>query len=357
MTPISIQSSSGNYQVQFSLKTDDLITHFKNESKRVLLIVDEKVAALFPNVLNIKNEGILLVKSTEQLKTFPTGLQQIFDFLLEKSAKKDSCIIAIGGGIVQDIVTLCASLFHRGIDWHLVPTTLLSMGDSCIGAKSSINLGTTKNQIGNFYSPKSVFICSEFITTLKEIDIRSGLAEILKIGICSDQNYNSSLVKNQIWELNKLNYLELIHHSLSAKKKFIEEDEFDNGCRKKLNWGHTFGHAIEAVTNNTISHGYAVALGMDISSFFAFKQNLLDHSKYMELHSLLKKNYHYELPIEQSMLEDIVNTIKLDKKVSEGIVSLILLTNEGVKIHKFSSYTLISQIISEYIDTENLTIV
>ena len=168
-------------------------------------------------------------------------------------------LIAVGGGVVQDLATFAASVYMRGIAWTYAPTTLMAMADSCIGGKSSLNVSGAKNLAGNIYPPASVVVDPDFIATLGPEDIAAGLGEAVKIAFCAGpeafESYRRHFADRPDW-------VPLIDGVLSAKKWFVETDEFDHAERRLLNFGHTFGHALEAATEFDVNHGVAIIVGM-----------------------------------------------------------------------------------------------
>ena len=202
----------------------------------------------------------IFIDALEEKKTLST-VENVIVTLQKLGVNRDSTILAIGGGIIQDVTTLAASLFMRGIKWQYAPTTLLAMADSCIGGKSSINVSSVKNLIGNIYPPSQIFVDSEFLTTLPPEDIASGLAEAVKIAFCkSTEDFQRFMEFTSGDLLSNIDYM--LTFILQLKKWFIETDEFDRAERRLLNFGHTFGHALEVGSNHTIGHGLAVAFGM-----------------------------------------------------------------------------------------------
>jgi 3-dehydroquinate synthase len=232
-----------------------------------LTIADEALIAHWPQ---LANERVIGVRAEEQRKTLDTVCRVIEQMRLLE-AKRDSHVIAIGGGIVQDIATLAASLYMRGVTWTYLPTTLLGMVDSCIGGKSSINVGQFKNLAGNYYPPEQVVVDTRFCETLGTTQLVAGLCEAVKI--CYAQRgdaFERYLAITDAGELPDPAVLaSIISLSLRTKKQFIEEDEFDQSVRLLLNFGHTFGHAIEGACHFRISHGVAVGLGMLVARDFA----------------------------------------------------------------------------------------
>lgn len=254
---LEIASSQSKYVVTSNF--DDAFT----SRKKSLIICDRNVHKLALGTF-ADAESWILVTANEQFKTLDS-CSQLLEQLAEKGVNKDYQIIAIGGGALQDAVTLVASLYMRGLDWVYVPTTLMSMMDSCIGGKSSINLGRFKNTVGNFYPPKAVFIDPTYVTTLSAKDISCGISEGAKICYAASQEaFEDFASRIRRWRetLSEEDLLEAIFTSLEKKKWFIEIDEFDRKERKLLNFGHSFGHALEAASRFSIPHGIAVLVGM-----------------------------------------------------------------------------------------------
>jgi 3-dehydroquinate synthase len=224
----------------------------------------------------IKNAGItkvVYVEALEDNKVLSTVESVLIEFK-NLGMTRDDSLVAVGGGIIQDIATLAASLYMRGVAWSYFPTTLLGMTDSCIGGKSSINAGVVKNLVGNIYPPDEILIDVDFLETLNQIDIHAGLAEAAKISFCSGPEAFRTYLE-LVGDNSDNEYVEMLYFVLSQKKWFIEIDEFDRAERKLLNFGHTFGHALESATNHEIPHGIAVAMGIRAAvSFVASKREI-----------------------------------------------------------------------------------
>lgn len=253
----SIRTSGGTYRVTVGAQI--FKSSYLNNSS--VLIVDGNVASLHAKALPssfIKQEA---EESAKNLESVAHIVQQLRDHGSTRQTK----VVAVGGGIVQDLVTFSASCYMRGIRWTYCPTTMLSMVDSCIGGKSSINVGQYKNIAGNFYPPEEVLIDTQFCSTLSDEQMVEGLCEAVKICYAdSDDAFFKylELAEGGMQPPRDERLVRLILHSLWTKKRFIEEDEFDQGIRLLLNFGHTFGHAIEGATSYGISHGIAVGLGI-----------------------------------------------------------------------------------------------
>jgi len=252
----NIKSSSGLYQVHIGIGLQ------KKEAKvNTFAIADQLVAQLWPDTIP---QNALTIFASEKNKTLETSAQ-IIEEMRSKGIQRGSHLEAFGGGIIQDLATITASLYMRGIEWTYHPTTLLGMVDSCIGGKSSINVGRYKNIAGNFYPPKEIIIDVEFCKTLTLAEQVAGLCEAIKICYASKSDSFDIYVENfsnLSLPIPSEQLLRLVELSLLTKKIFIEEDEFDLGPRLLLNFGHTFGHAIEAATDFSITHGVAVGMGM-----------------------------------------------------------------------------------------------
>lgn len=209
--------------------------------------------------------SVSLLHVNEREKNLDT-VETVLHSLNQNKVKKSDELVVIGGGFVQDIATIACSLYMRGISWIYVPTTLAAMGDSCLGGKSSINLGVTKNLIGSFYPPRQIIIDVGFLKSISSDDYLCGISEMVKIAIAQDSSQMLKMVAsinlNRVTDLSDEAWISIITQSLSIKKRFIESDEFDDGIRKLLNFGHTFGHALESASNFRIPHGIAVAFGI-----------------------------------------------------------------------------------------------
>jgi len=209
------------------------------------------------------------VDATEENKS----LERMTDVVIQLrklGANRDSHVVAVGGGITQDIATFCASIFMRGVAWTYVPSTVLSMADSCVGGKSSINVASYKNLVGNIYPPSAVYVDVALIATLPTDHVIGGLFEAVKICYAHSISAMQEFSKYDAspW-LDSTGFQKVIYHALICKKWFIEIDEFDQKERLLLNFGHTFGHALEAGTNYKIPHGVAIGIGMLVAVCFS----------------------------------------------------------------------------------------
>ena len=308
-----VKSKFSNYKINF-LK-ESFGHHLNNNiSTQDIIIVDKIIYNLNKNIFNkFKNYKIISLSATEKNKSF-SNLNKIINQLLNFNITRKSKLIAIGGGIIQDIVCFISSTIFRGVDWIFYPTTLLAQADSCIGSKSSINFNRYKNLIGTFYPPLEINIDISFLNTLDRDQIHSGIGEILKVYIISKSKKIidlKNILKNKSFLVKHLNTH--VEESLKIKKKIIERDEFDKNIRRILNYGHSFGHAIESATNYKIPHGIAVTIGMDIANYLSNKKGNLDDKKYNLYRDCLSTNAgkFYSYKINQRKM---ISALSKDKK-------------------------------------------
>ncbi|MFQ5690686.1 MAG: AroB-related putative sugar phosphate phospholyase (cyclizing) [Gemmatimonadota bacterium] len=236
-------------------------------------------------------EARLLLEPSESTKTMET-CTEIIERLVDSGVRRGQTLVALGGGVIQDVTAFTASILYRGIEWSFVPTTLLGQADSCIGSKSSINLGDKKNLVGSFYPPSEVFIHTSFLESLPADEIRSGIGEILHYYLYANSPKLELLVEKYADLIADPTLLtEHIYESLTIKKPVVEADEFDLGERQKFNYGHTFGHAIESLTAYSVNHGQAVTVGMDMANYLSVWLGLMGQDRYKSLRALLTVNF------------------------------------------------------------------
>ena len=312
---LEIQSKISNYSIHFIENLDIIQTLI--DQPNTITFIDSNVSRLYPVLYRESN---IVVECTENVKTLD-GTHSIFDNLIERKANIQTRLVVIGGGILQDLIGFCASTYCRGIQYDLVPTTLLSQADSCLGGKTSINVKGKKNILGTFYPPNNIYICTEFLKTLSTLDYCSGLGEVYKFHI----------LENRIDQFNiDGDITDMIYRGLLFKGDILSRDEFDKGERKYLNFGHTFGHALETTSQNNLPHGIAVILGSMIASRIASK---LEY-KVPNYNQLLEKGIELinkaNVKLEQSWfdLESLLEIVKSDKK-STGKLTMVLSTDHN----------------------------
>ena len=321
-----IKSSPYDYTVKFiddkNLRSVLLQNRNINKQKN-FLFVDKNVNKIYKEKFWKKDNTLTLI-ANEENKTMNSSLL-IIDFLNKNNFTKKEILISIGGGITQDVTAFARSIFKRGINWTYFPTTLLSMADSCIGAKSAINYGGSKNLIGLFSAPREVFIYTTFLKTLDKRDVLSGYGEIIKLCIVGGESTIKEFKK--VKDLQKGDLLSkidvLIKTALMVKKAVITEDEFENNIRKALNYGHTIGHAIEPIVKYKIPHGIAVLIGMFVENYISNEYGYLDSSTCNMLNKIIidyidKKSLSH---LKLITITDLLLHMKKDKKNESSNIS------------------------------------
>lgn len=331
ITDIVIKSGQGDYRVNFFTTLEELSSELDQSQGKYFFLVDDRIEKLHPKLTSILNrQNVMRLVSNEKTKTID-GVKKISEWLVKSGADRKSKLVGIGGGVIQDVTTFTASIYHRGLQWIYVPTTLLSQSDSCIGAKCGINLGEYKNQLGVIYSPSAVFICQEFLTTLDQEMIRSGIGEMIKLSLTGGSNFYAGF-EDYLLDKPRISSAQIspfVAQSLFAKKEIIELDEYEYDLRRILNYGHTFGHALEAITSNKIDHGTAVVFGMDLINYLGMKWGMTPAALSNRIRKLLElSGYAINVPIKVSA-QDFISKIKHDKKTAEGIVNFAVLHEIG----------------------------
>lgn len=323
-----INSSISNYSVDFFDSFDSFkeLSHIQNK----FIVIDKKVYELYSDIFSIfRPQEIYLIEATEENKTFIKAVE-LYEKLISFNTKRNTTLISIGGGIIQDISGFVASTLYRGIQWIYIPTTLLAQTDSCIGSKTSLNFLDRKNLLGTFYPPKKIFIIFEFLKTLLEKDYKSGVGEIIKLHLISGVNNFEFLSQN----LNDLSFRStsvlkgFIKNSLKIKKAYIEVDEFDLDKRKILNFGHTFGHALESISNYRIPHGQAVLYGIMLTNRLGYLRKLLGMNKIKEIDEICLMNISEILDVKQLEFDKLFSLLKYDKKRESSFITDICIDHE-----------------------------
>jgi 3-dehydroquinate synthase len=252
---LTIRASTGAYDVRIG---EGVFGELLAQRPDDPIIADD----FFADRPELDEQRALFMAAEESNKTL-AGAERLIAGLRDRGTGRSDQLLAVGGGITQDVATLVASLYMRGLVWSFVPTTLLAMADSCIGGKSSINVGPYKNLAGNFHPPAVIVVDPAFIATLEAEDRAGGLCEAMKISFCrGPQAYERYLALVADLRPDGTGAAPLLDAVLRSKQWFIEVDEFDQAERRQLNFGHTFAHALEAATGFGVSHGIAVGLGV-----------------------------------------------------------------------------------------------
>ena len=348
---LTVKSYKKEYTVKYvDAINDEILQPLSNE----FLVIDENINNLYPHIRKHFNENKTYVfKASESSKTLKF-CTELLNFLVESGFKRNNKLIAVGGGITQDVVGFTSSVIYRGVDWVFFPTTLLAQADSCIGSKTSINFNGTKNSIGTFHPPLEIFCCVDFLNTLPQKDIKSGIGEVLHYYLIDDYNKAIDMMSNydDIVQGNFSLMKKHIKQSLEIKKKIIEIDEFDSGIRKIFNYGHTFGHAIEGLTNYEICHGQAVSLGADLANYVSYRLGYINKNLFTKMHNILKKNIP-EYIIEESNLDKYIQLLMKDKKnVNKSVGCILLKAENKAEITYVEDVDNLRLLIKEYFEYE-----
>ncbi|MBA5628320.1 3-dehydroquinate synthase [Moheibacter lacus] len=315
-----------------------IFNHFnqKLEEKNyplIFILVDENTHEhCLPQFLS-EMEGahtieIIEIPAGEENKTIDIAIQ-VWETMTEMNATRKSLMINLGGGMVTDLGGFIASTFKRGIDFINFPTSILSMVDAAVGGKTGIDHNGIKNIIGTFALPVGTFIHPEFLQTLPKREFWSGLAEMLKHGLIYDKNHWENLINLE--NLNPESVSVLISDSVQIKTEIIDNDPFESGIRKILNFGHTIGHAIESEfleTENHLLHGEAIAIGMMVESILSFENELISKEELDEIFTHLVRIFG-KFSIPEDLIPNLFHWMKHDKKNQNDQISFSLLDGIG----------------------------
>lgn len=305
----------------------------QSSGRRRLIVISKKVYKLYKADFNFKKNELFILNDGENQKNIKNYLKIVEKAVTLGLSRKD-LIIAIGGGVVGDLAGFVAATYMRGIELIQVPTTLLSFVDSSVGGKTGLDLPNAKNYVGAFYQPSMVFINLNFILTLDKRQMHSGYGEVLKYAFIeasckADKSHLLieflSIAADRIMD-NNMNLLErLIKICLELKISVVTKDETEGGLRKVLNFGHTYGHALETITDfKKYTHGEAVVYGMIFAFNYALKTKLINQTYYNLAMDLIEKYGFKRTFLCKYDREKLLNIMKYDKKASQGRVTMIL---------------------------------
>ena len=315
LTQLANFIKQGNYS-RFFILTDE------NTSAHCLPLLKEKLGD------NEDDYHLIEISAGEESKDIDFCIG-VWKMLIDFGADRKSLMVNLGGGVISDLGGFASSTFKRGIDFVHVPTTLLSQVDASVGGKTGIDIDSIKNIIGTFTQPKAVFIEYDFLKTLPERQILSGLAEMLKHGLICDAAYWNQLKVSDL----KKPAAELIYRSIEIKNKVVIEDPKEMGIRKSLNFGHTVGHAVETYSllndaNKALSHGEAIAIGMISEAYLSHKKIGLSDDSLTEIVNVINKLYpRYNIP--ESIFDELYTYMQKDKKNEDGKINCTFLQEIG----------------------------
>lgn len=289
------------------------------QNPKVCVVTDDVVAPLY---LEKVANGIcgkvytFVVPHGESRKSLQ-WYAQLVEFLARNGFNRNDALVALGGGVVGDLTGFVASTYQRGVDFYQVPTTLLAMVDSSVGGKTALNLSEGKNLIGSFYQPKAVLVNIETLKTLPQKEWRNGFGEVLKYALLSHE-IASLIDENDI--------LKVVEACLRFKTEIVEKDERENGCRVLLNLGHTVGHAVEALSGYTLSHGECVAKGIAKAFEISQKYYALPSDVTERCQKLLGTKFDFSLPFSK---QEILSQILHDKKSFGNGINFVMIRDIG----------------------------
>lgn len=346
---ISIKTKSRSYDVSFSYDENiksvfqAQIKYLLEKHSKVAVITDTNIEKIYKDTLEEqKNENLIILSiAPGESSKSRQKKEEIEDILLGKGLDMQSAIVAMGGGVVGDLVGFVAATYMRGIAFYQMPTSLLAMCDSSIGGKTGVNTPFGKNLIGSFYQPQAIFTNVAFLKTLPLDERINGIAEIVKFSIISDAELFTFLKKNHslFFELDSTFFNTIIKKTVAIKGDIVSKDERDGSIRKILNYGHTVGHALERLSQFRIKHGLAISWGMVVETAFAVK---LGHVKKEDLEEVKTLIGQYKLPTSIKDLQEILKdssflitgsdlyeAMVLDKKNKNSKVYMTVLDHIG----------------------------
>lgn len=299
----------------------EVITH----PSKVLLVSNPKISGLYLNYIlpkiKAKEVYICTIDDGEDFKIM-RSIERILQSAFIHQLDRKSLMISLGGGVISDMVGFASGIFMRGIDFISIPTTLLAQVDASVGGKCGINNEFGKNLVGIFHQPKAVHIDTTFLRTLPRRELNVGIAEMIKMAVCFDKDGFEALLDAN---LNDLDVLEkFIYQAIETKARVITQDEKEQGLRTALNYGHTFAHIIENLTNyKTYLHGEAVGIGMLMANELALNLGLLTTQERDKIKAILEK-YNLNIPFKIRDIDTFYNKFFLDKKSNEGKITFVL---------------------------------
>lgn len=308
----------------------------KSFASRFALITDDNVASLYGKQLchSLRNDGVNIelftIRPGEEHKTRKTK-EELEDQLLQEGYGRDSCIIALGGGVVCDVAGFLAATYCRGVPLVMIPTTLLAMVDASIGGKNGVNVPQGKNMIGTIYRPKAIWTDLSLLSSLPEREIKNGIVEMIKHGIIYDNKYFEFMDSHaeDILALDSATLEKAIADSYRIKTGIVEEDEFEKGKRHLLNFGHTVGHALETLTHYSLSHGEAVAIGIVVESRLALQLGHLSQVAFDRICNIFAK-FSIDTTFPEAIShEDLLSAMSMDKKSVNNNPRFVLIDDIG----------------------------
>jgi 3-dehydroquinate synthase len=299
----------------------------------VVIVTDENIAPLYAQALKAHLEQIckvhlIVCPAGETYKTRQTKAM-IEDEMLSLGCGRDTCLVALGGGTITDLAGFVAATYCRGIPAILCPTSLLAMADASIGGKTGLNTAFGKNLIGTFSQPVAVFMDTKTLDSLPEPLYREGLSEVLKHALIHSPALFEQLQQDS--PLKRDNITDILLASCKVKCHYVEQDPYEAGPRKVLNYGHTIGHALETLSDYQLSHGQAVAIGLLLESLLSMQLGLLPSVSYERIKTAILKDALFPSPLPEAycQIDPLISLMRADKKAKANIPHFVLLKEIG----------------------------
>lgn len=306
----------------------------RNKFSSLFILVDENtlkhcLPVLVTNVPKLLEAEVIELESGEKNKNLEVCIQ-VWTALGELGADRHSLLVNLGGGVITDLGGFVASTFKRGIAFVNIPTTLLAQVDASVGGKTGVDLGALKNEVGVFAGPQELFVWPDFLNTLPKRELHAGIAEVLKHGLVADATYWKQCTESDLTDVSSLG--EIIRTSIAIKSAIVAADPNEIAERRKLNFGHTIGHAVEGLVlereEKTLLHGEAVALGMICESWISVQETKLAHEEHEEIVRNVRRYFPLQ-PLNPTDDHRLIELMRHDKKNEKGDIRMVLLKSIG----------------------------
>ncbi len=351
------KKTSTSYEIRIGKGIIDrmiLLIAKNHKAARYVILTDSNVNEFYGQIMLDaltqagRKASIMEIPAGEASKNMST-VMYIAGNLLAAGADRETLLIALGGGVVGDLTGFIASVYMRSVPYIQIPTTLVGQVDSAIGGKTAVDLPQGKNLMGTFYQPRAVFADLNFLDTLPDKEFNNGLAEIIKYGIIEDEKMFKYLEENMdaIKSRDSVHLMKMVETCCRIKKSIVEIDEREQGLRRILNFGHTLGHALEAVSGYALSHGEGVALGMIAAAKLSVKMHYLPENELTRVENMIRQA---GLPTRVEAVLDskaVISRLKMDKKKKDGVIHFVLIKKIGMP---FVNGSISDQLIEEVLE-------
>lgn len=338
MKILSVDTGIKQYPIYIDHSFDALASAFEKagiSDRKICIVTDTNVAPLYADKVKellkdiCRDISICIFPAGENSKNLNT-IWDFYKFFIDNHLDRRSVLVALGGGVVGDMCGFAAATYMRGIPFVQIPTTLLSQVDSSVGGKTGVDFMGNKNMVGAFYQPELVFINTDTLNTLPCREVAAGLAEAVKHGYIQDIDYLQFFLDNKeaVKSLDPQAIAQVIYGSCKIKSYVVSQDEKETGLREILNFGHTFGHAIETLSDFNMLHGECVAVGMIAALYLSMQRGAVSEADVAQAKELLE---YFRLPvaIEGFAAEDIYAQMFNDKKTKNGVINITALRSMG----------------------------